>query len=217
MTWVPTAGRRKPNADDMSQLRARVAARGLGVRHTDLQENERALALRYISLGASIKLAARAHKVLPQTIRNWQARAAAGASLADAPRSGRPSKIAQPETQKILKIIHEPATGSLRKATAQLAATGVPAVASSTIQRNLTRSSGYLAAHPSSHRRIGKPEWRGQSRMPIPAFAASCSPTASTSGAGHCASAQVHGSKSQILGPRLLSPSTALPCMCTWA
>ena len=128
----------KCSKSDMSQLRARVAARGLGVRHTDLKENERALALRYISLGASIKLAARAHKVLPQTIRNWQARAAAGASLADAPRSGRPSKIAQPETQKILKIIHEPATGSLRKATAQLAATGGPAVASSTIQRNLT-------------------------------------------------------------------------------
>ena len=56
---------------DMSQLRARAAARGLGVRHTDLKRNERAPALRYISLGASIKSAARAHKVLPQTIRNW--------------------------------------------------------------------------------------------------------------------------------------------------
>ena len=45
----------KCSKSDMSQLRARVAARGLGVRHTDLKENERALALRYISLGASIK------------------------------------------------------------------------------------------------------------------------------------------------------------------
>ena len=128
----------KCSKSGMSQLRARAAARGLGVRHTDLKRNERALALRYISLGVSIKSAARAHKVLSQTIRNWQARAAAGASLADAPRSGRPSKIAQPETQRMLKIIHDPATGSLRKATAKLAATGGPAVAFSTIQRNLT-------------------------------------------------------------------------------
>ena len=45
--------------------------------------------------------------------------------------------MALPETQRMLDIIHEPATGSLRKATAQLAATGGPAVASSTTQRNL--------------------------------------------------------------------------------
>ena len=85
----------------------------------------------------------------------------------------------------------------------------LPPQQSSATSPMCSRSSGYRAAHPSSHRRIGKPEWRGQTRMPIPTFAASCSPTASTSGAGHCASAQVHGSTSQILGPRLLSPSTA--------
>ena len=127
----------KRSKSDMSQLRARAAAHGDGVRHPDFKQRERGLALRYISLGVSVNTAARAHEVLPQTIRNWQERAAAGVSLADAPRSGRPSKMALPETQRMLDIIHEPATGSLRKATAQLAATQGPAVASSTIQRNL--------------------------------------------------------------------------------
>jgi transposase len=127
----------KRSKSDTSHLRARAAAHGDGVRHPEFKRSERALALRYISLGVSVKTAARAHGVLPQTIQKWRERAAAGVSLADAPRSGRSSKMAPPETQRMLDIVHEPATGSLRKAAAQLAATGGPAVASSTIQRNL--------------------------------------------------------------------------------
>ena len=89
----------KRSKSDMSQPRARAAAHGVGVRRSDAKQSVRALALKYISLGVSVKTAARAHKVLPQTIRNWQKRAAAGVSLADAPRSGRPSKTALPKTQ----------------------------------------------------------------------------------------------------------------------
>ncbi len=127
----------KRSKSDTSHLRARAAAHGDGVRHPEFKRRERALALNYISRGVSVKTAARAHGVLPQTILQWRERAAAGVSLADSPRSGRPSKMALPETQRMLDIIHEPATGSVRKTTAQLAATGGPAVAPSTIQRNL--------------------------------------------------------------------------------
>ncbi len=126
----------KHSKSDTSHLRARAAAHGDGVRHQEFKRKERALALRYISLGVSVITAARAHGVLPQTIPKWLERAVAGVSLADAPRSGRPSKMALPEAQRMLDITHEPATGSER-ATAQVAATGGPAVASSTIQRNL--------------------------------------------------------------------------------
>ena len=71
----------KRNKSDLSQLRARAAAHGVGVRPSDFKRRERALALRYISLGVSVSTAAQAHEVLPQTIRNWQERAATGDGL----------------------------------------------------------------------------------------------------------------------------------------
>ncbi len=77
----------KRSKSGLSQPRARAAAHGVGVRHSDFKRRERALALRYISLGVSVNTAAQAHEVLPQTIRNWQERAATGDSLADAPQA----------------------------------------------------------------------------------------------------------------------------------
>ena len=95
-------------------------------------------ALNMLQMGYSLQETAAVFQVCTQTLVNWRLKAAkTGASLADAPRSGRPPVLSREQAAMLRWIASQQSTASVRKAATELARQGGPQIGAATAWRVL--------------------------------------------------------------------------------